>query len=72
MSTFEARIAAKLMNSLDRTRLLSSIEIETLKQKQKRFLDKESVMKEKANIKRKVRDEFIVCTGGSEQQEMLP
>lgn len=43
--------------------------MDVLKSKQKQFLDKESVIKEKASIKKNMRDEFIVCTGGSEQQE---
>ena len=58
-----------MINSLDRARILTQIEMDVLKQKQKRFLDKESVMKEKASIKKKMRDEYIVCTGGSEPQE---
>jgi len=43
--------------------------MDVLKKKQKRFLDKESVMKEKASIKKKMRDEYIVCTGGSSEPQ---
>lgn len=57
---FEGWNYKKLIASLEKSQLVSKFYIDILVKKTHRFIDKESVHKEKENIRKQVRDSVLV------------